>query len=374
MFRNFTIQLTALALIVATMACSLGATPEPTLTPLPTATPEPTDTPKPSATPEPSATFTATPKPTNTPRPTNTATPVPQPGDVLMSDTFDNEANNWKDLAGTKARVQINNGEMSFLVRDRSVFYFTNPAGRFTDVDVTVEATLAEGTGQNSMFGGQCRKRDDSNYYLFAVTGNGYYAVVKYVKGEWQALVDWTRTSAIKTGKATNTLRYICEGQGLQFWINGVRLVTLKDTEFKNGQLGLVVGTFDATTPNTEVIFDNFSATFPEPITLATGGGGGTGGTGGGGTVATQAPVATASGTGQLIIVMCQGLEVTVTIFKDGQIVQQHSLHNAGRNVYELPPGHYDVQFNATGYYNLNLAYDIVAGAGITQYIGDSSC
>ena len=291
---------------------------------------------------------------------------------MLLSDTFETEANQWSILTGVKSNVEINNGELSFQVKDRNVFYFTNPTGKFTDVDLTFEATLAEGPNANSMFGGQCRKRDDSNFYLFAISGNGFYAVTKYVDDDWQHLVEWTKSSAIKTGKATNTLRLICSGEALQLWVNGVRLVTLKDSAFKTGQIGLVVGTFDETSPNSRVVFDNLSATFPEPVTLATGGGNGNPAATAVGPAATQPPAATASGNGKLIVVMCQGVETTVTIFRAGQIVQQYSLHNAGTNVYDLPPGHYDVQFNAAGYYNLNLAYDIVAGGSVTQYIGGS--
>ncbi len=73
------------------------------------------------------------------------------------------------------------------------------------------------------------------------------------------------------------------------------------------------------------------------------------------------------TGNGKFIIVMCQDIEVTVTIFGGGQVIRQESLHNAGRVVYELPPGKYDVQMAAAGYYNLNLQYDITPGSEFVQ-------
>ncbi len=100
MKRTTTVLIGLLALLLATLACSLPslaslrpeptATPRPTRTPRPTFTPTPTDTPTPVATstptrtptptatrtPVPTATFTPAP-PTDTPRPTNTPRPVP---------------------------------------------------------------------------------------------------------------------------------------------------------------------------------------------------------------------------------------------------------------------------------------------------------
>jgi hypothetical protein len=357
----------AIALLLS--ACS-SPTPASTNTPEPTA--PPTQTPRPSPTPPPTETPTNTPVPTNTRRPTNTATPVPQPGDVLMSDLFDNYDNHWQTFDDFNGVTKVDDGVFSIQVRQKNVFYFSNPTQSFGDVDMTFDVTLVEGSNANSMMGAQCRKRSDNYFYIFAITGNGYYTVSKFNGNGWEDLVAWTPSSAVRTGKATNTLRVICSGEALQFWINGARVVTLEDDSFPRGEIGLLAGTFQESSPNTLVTFDNLTITLPEPVTLATGGGGDPAPTAAGG--ATQAPQATASGNGQLIIVMCQGLETSVTIFHDGQIFRQESLHNAGTNVYDLPAGHYDVQFNTEGYYNLNLAYDITPGNSYTQYIGGETC
>src|SRR5574341_884436 len=239
----------------------------------------------------------------------------------------------------------------------------------------TATATPVPQPGDVVLSGAFCRKVNDDNFYLFALTGDGYYSIVKFVDSEWKALVDWKLSGAIHTGKATNNIRVICLKDSLQLIVNGRVLNTVKDNEFKTGTVGVAAGTFSAAKPNALVTFDDLIVKIPEAI-AATGGGSG----GGGGGVsttspqATQPPPATATGNGRLVVVMCQGIEVTVTIFSGGQIIRQESLHNVGRNVYELPPGHYDVQFQATGYYNLNLAYDIAPGQEVVQYIGETGC
>jgi len=83
---------------------------------------------------------------------------------------------------------------------------------------------------------------------------------------------------------------------------------------------------------------------------------------------------ATATGTpsnyGTLAVLMCGGIEASVTIFHDGQIVTQGSLHRDQLNLYALLPGHYDVQYSATGYSNYNRSYDIAAGDLIIEPFG----
>jgi hypothetical protein len=77
---------------------------------------------------------------------------------------------------------------------------------------------------------------------------------------------------------------------------------------------------------------------------------------------------------GLLRVVMCQGLETTLTVFANGAIIRQESLHNAGVNEYALPAGHYDLQFNTVGYETLNVAADIPPEGAFTWYIGYNTC
>ncbi len=300
----------------------------------------------------------------------------------MLSDTFDDNKNNWKSpFGGGDAVIEVSNGSLSLAVKSKSIINWASSSKNFADVDMTFETTLATGGNSNTLFGAVCRGKDDINFYWFALTADGYYTITKFVDGKPTPLVDFTPSSAIHAGKATNTVRVICSGDKLQLTVNDRILATLQDHSLLEGSFGLSAGTFDQ--PNSTVTFDNLIVKLPQlPDTfiVAVGGGGGNGG-GGGSTpgstpVPTEPPQPTTppTGNGQLIIVMCQSINTAVTIFSGGQIVKQNSLTSAGVNVYDLPAGHYDVQFNAEGYYNLNVSYDILPGQAITQYIGSESC
>jgi hypothetical protein len=245
--------------VLALAACAT-ATPTANVRPRPTATL--TLTASATATRAP----TATKRPTRTPRPSATATPIPQPGDVLLQDTFDSNTQRWGIFNNPRVLIRIFEGAFEITVKEPSIFNFSNPRGDFEDIDLTVDATLAEGTNRNSRFGVQCRKTDNENYYMAAIRGDGYYALVKYIDNEWKWLRTWTRASAIKTDGETNTLRFICSGSTLQLWINGVQTTALHDEAFTHGQVGLWAGTFDGDGPNTKVVFDNLVVKFAEPI------------------------------------------------------------------------------------------------------------
>lgn len=364
----------ASAPVLALLACSGSPFAEPT------ATPTPTQTSTPTLTPTPTRTSTPTRTPTNTNTPTPTATPTPQVGDALFSETFSQNANGWNTTSDSEAASAIGNGVLTMEVKQPDLFFWVHPDAEFSDIDLAFDAALVEGRNSNSMFGAICRYQDRNNYYLFQLTADGYYSIFRYVNNDFQAIVDWTASSAILTGKKTNTVRVICTGDMLQLAINNRVLATKKDAQFTDGSFALVAGAFSAPNSPTTYAFDNVTVRVPPPAEALALPPATTGGGTGGGSTATQPPAVAqptqppANATGRLILIMCQDIESTITIFRDGQIIKQHSLNAAGRNVYDLPPGRYDVQFSATGYYNLNFSYDIVAGGEVVQYIGHTTC
>lgn len=377
MDKRTPINLVLLVTLIATLACNSLAAETPT--PLPTNTPVPTETP--TLTPTATHTPTATPVPTDTVTPTRTFTPMPQPGDVLMSDTFDRASTNaWQVWSDAKSVSQVLGGVLSLEVREPNVFYHTYAGKRLGDVDMTFTATLAEGAAANTMFGGQCRGKDDNNFYYFAISGNGSYTIGKYVANQYTALVAWAASSAVHTGKTPNTLRIICAGEVLQFWVNGVRLATVHDDDLERGKIGFVTGTFDSSNPDSEVIFDDLSVVLPDVEALASSQTGNTGGNSSGGGSTPQPTVAGAatkppatSGQGTLSITNNVSFGVQIIVWGPGDFRIDAPPNQT--TTAQLPSGNYGWQVFANGcelYPTENLVVNSIAYISIEPY--DNEC
>ena len=82
------------------------------------------------------------------------------------------------------------------------------------------------------------------NGYRFVIaelSDTGYYSVIKHVDGSRTILADWTMSSAINPGyDVWNTLKVVCNGPALRFYINGTLVESLDDSEFSSGQVGVM--------------------------------------------------------------------------------------------------------------------------------------
>ena len=132
---------------------------------------------------------------------------------------------------------------------------------KITDVAVEVNARTADGS-ENNLYGLICRHQDDKNFYFFAISADGYYAIGKLKEGQIIFLgSDTFQPSAqIQTGPAVNHLVATCISQTLSLSVNGKQLAQTTDSDFADGVIGLIAGTFD---DQTDVRFDNLLVTKP---------------------------------------------------------------------------------------------------------------
>ena len=68
-------------------------------------------------------------------------------------------------------------------------------------------------------------------------------------------------SETIKQGAASNHIRADCVGDSLSLYVNGEKLASANDSEYSNGDVGLLAGAFDTT--GTDIHFDNFSVLKP---------------------------------------------------------------------------------------------------------------
>jgi hypothetical protein len=100
-------------------------------------------------------------------------------------------------------------------------------------------------------------RRNGKDYYQFLLRANGYYKIRKHTEDGWTTLVDWAKSSAVKSGvNAVNRMRIECVGSTLRFYANETFLGEVEDSSFTGGQIGLMAGSFQDG-EGVHVVFDN---------------------------------------------------------------------------------------------------------------------
>ncbi len=169
------------------------------------------------------------------------------------------------------AVASIEDGGLRISSNQPGQIWWTNPGQAFDNSIISVETKQLSGPDNNA-YGAICRYQNDTNFYVFLISGDGYYAIGKYQSGNEQITylsgVDETnpdggyvRSDVIKQGTETNQLRVSCEGNELSLAVNGTMVETVIDPTFVTGDIGLGVSTLEQGTAVVE--FDNLRVIAP---------------------------------------------------------------------------------------------------------------
>jgi len=215
------------------------------------------------------------------------------PGDVLFAASFDGGADeslnrDW-DQYGGRLSTEIIDGTMRITVDDVVAGAYSAANIIFTDFILTVQGRAIAGPVDNG-FGVVFRLQDqgngsfsDDSYYLFLISSDGYYRLVRVIEGVERVVSDWIDSTAIEIGiDAVNALEVRASGDSFAFAINGnpvslciptdptgkstysgggcvggTMVETLRDSTIANGRIG--VGAISTETGDAGVIveFDN---------------------------------------------------------------------------------------------------------------------
>ena len=180
-----------------------------------------------------------------------------KPGNVLYKDDFSNATSGWDRVDEADRATDYAAGVYRILVKGKNIDVWARPGLSFGDVRVEVDGTKVGGDDNND-FGVICRYQDDQNFYFLVISSDGYYGIAKRKHGQVSMLGGEMMASSdqIKQGPAVNHLRADCVGSTLRLFVNDVLLAETQDTDYANGDIGLLAGSFDV--PGTEILFDNF--------------------------------------------------------------------------------------------------------------------
>ena len=183
-------------------------------------------------------------------------TPAPA-NNVLMEDDFSSPRNAWLSEVTEQAEKGYEDGEFRITVYqpEYSTWSNPNPPRDFADFALEVDARRVSGP-LNNEFGVLVRYQPETDeFYLFAISSDGFYSVQKYQADEWQQLVKWTESEAILRGEAVNRLRVTGQGAKMRFFVNGEPLAQVEDSSFRSGSVGLLASTNEK--GGVAVAFDN---------------------------------------------------------------------------------------------------------------------
>ena len=198
------------------------------------------------------------------------AIPESQCGDseseILFFDDFSGDPScGWSvydDLGGS---VTVANGVLQVSSKEKEQFWWTNPGRDFSDVEISVATEQTSGPDDNA-YGVICRYQSPENFYMFLISGDGYYTIGKFQTGSNQIIYltedgEYQFSDVINRGAAPNDIRASCVGNELSLTVNGILLATVTDPTFVKGDVGVGVTTFQ---PGTAVIeFDNLRVLRP---------------------------------------------------------------------------------------------------------------
>ena len=172
---------------------------------------------------------------------------------------------------GTTASIE--DGGLRISTNQPGQIWWTNPGQSLDDAIISVETRQLSGPDNNA-YGIICRYQNETNFYTFLISGDGYYAIGKYQSGSDQITylsgidasdptddAGYVFSEAIKQGVDTNQLRASCIGNELSLAVNGIPLETVTDPTFVTGDIGLGVSTLEQGTAVIE--FNNLRVLAP---------------------------------------------------------------------------------------------------------------
>jgi hypothetical protein len=186
-----------------------------------------------------------------------------QPGELLLVDDFSSpnfEWDVWK--RADSSTVGYYQEGLVFIINSQNTDYISTVNSTYTNVRVEAIADNLNGLINNG-FGLVCRYQDDSNYYAFLVSSDGYYGILRVLYGGYTVLNggELQYSESIYQGKSANHIRADCIGNQLTLYVNNVMLAQVQDDVFSEGRIGLTASSFEE--PGVAILFDNFLAVYP---------------------------------------------------------------------------------------------------------------
>jgi hypothetical protein len=149
-------------------------------------------------------------------------------GELIYATSFDGGMTDWSQDERTGFSYRAQDGVLRMSITPdptRSGQHgISNWSAYIADFDVQVGVRLIEGVfdgSHNNGYGVVFRRYDAQNYYLFILSNDGSYRVIRMLDGKSKIMSDWIWLDAIQRDiNAQNRLRVVAQADRFQFYIN----------------------------------------------------------------------------------------------------------------------------------------------------------
>jgi hypothetical protein len=178
-------------------------------------------------------------------------------GKLLYLENFSSsKGSSWGGDLSANFSYYFENGKYHLNVDQYNSYRAVSFGQNYNNSILEVEATQEAGPNDN-ICGVIVRKADWNNYYLFAISGDGYYCMAKLQNNTWSPTSwIWKKSGAIHTGNATNLISVVSDGDNFSLYVNNIGVDNYTDGSFPSGMIGLAAGTL-YTPGAAEIGFDN---------------------------------------------------------------------------------------------------------------------
>ncbi len=173
----------------------------------------------------------------------------PHSGTLVFADGLLTNSHNWDDI--TNCSFTIDGYHASSLAQGVTACFAKPDFGNFV---YEAEMRIVQGDTGGIVFRYDKAK---NTYYYFSINLKGQYKLQFYGSGGFIDIAGGSASSSIKTGTSdTNVLAVVAKGRNVDLYANQQRLLTVSDTLYIRGQIGVASGT-NNTTNTADVSFVN---------------------------------------------------------------------------------------------------------------------
>jgi hypothetical protein len=168
-------------------------------------------------------------------------------GDVIYTNQF-NDPNSWESFGLLDTQFGIGDGTYNAISPGGGYVVVTNS---HVHRNVVIEVTATQSsTEDDSSYGIECRAQVGNNSvgYYFMISSSGRYGIRLGDGGRVRLLVEWTESSVVNKGAATNKIKAVCVDDYLAMYVNDVFVAETRYDWLEEGNMGFVVNSPESTT------------------------------------------------------------------------------------------------------------------------------